>query len=36
MKLAYVDQSRDALDPDKTVWEEVAGGHDQMMIGKRR
>jgi len=31
--LAYVDQSRDHLDPDKTVWEEVSGGHDILKIG---
>ncbi len=35
VKLAYVDQSRDALDPNKTVWEEVSGGTDVMMVGKR-
>ncbi len=34
--LAYVDQSRDALDPDKTVWEEVSGGEDQILVGDRR
>jgi ATPase subunit of ABC transporter with duplicated ATPase domains len=33
VKLAYVDQSRDALDPKKTVWEEVSDGHDNMMVG---
>ncbi|MCW8919234.1 MAG: energy-dependent translational throttle protein EttA [Gammaproteobacteria bacterium] len=33
VKLAYVDQSRDALDPQKTVWEEVSGGHDNMLVG---
>jgi ATPase subunit of ABC transporter with duplicated ATPase domains len=33
VKLAYVDQSRDDLDPKKTVWEEVSGGHDNMMVG---
>jgi energy-dependent translational throttle protein EttA len=33
VKLAYVDQSRDALDPDKTVWEEVSGGMDQIPLG---
>ncbi|HYZ48575.1 MAG TPA: energy-dependent translational throttle protein EttA [Sphingomonas sp.] len=32
--LGYVDQSRDALDPNKTVWEEVSGGHDIMTLGK--
>jgi ATP-binding cassette ChvD family protein len=35
VKLAYVDQSRDALDPDKTVWEEVSGGADQIPLGDR-
>ncbi len=33
--LAYVDQSRDALDATKTVWEEVSGGLDRLMVGKR-
>jgi len=32
--LGYVDQSRDALDPNKNVWEEVSGGHDLMTVGK--
>src|SRR4051794_20522576 len=31
--LAYVDQSRDALDPEKTVWEEISGGQDQLKVG---
>jgi ATPase subunit of ABC transporter with duplicated ATPase domains len=35
VKLAYVDQSRDALDPDKTVWEEVSGGYDQISLGEQ-
>jgi ATP-binding cassette ChvD family protein len=35
VKLGYVDQSRDALDAKKTVWEEISGGLDQLMIGKR-
>ena len=35
VKLAYVDQSRDALDPDKTVWEEISGGADQITLGER-
>ncbi len=35
VKLAYVDQSRDALEPDKTVWEEITGGSDQLQIGDR-
>jgi ATP-binding cassette ChvD family protein len=34
--LAYVDQSRDALDPDKTVWEEISGGDDQILVGDRK
>jgi len=33
VKIACVDQSRDALDDNKTVWEEISGGHDNMMIG---
>jgi energy-dependent translational throttle protein EttA len=34
VQLAYVDQSRDTLDGKKTVWEEISGGHDIMLIGK--
>ena len=33
--LGYVDQSRDALDPEKTVYEEITGGLDNLIIGKR-
>jgi len=33
--LGYVDQSRDALDGKKTVWEEISGGLDQLQLGKR-
>jgi energy-dependent translational throttle protein EttA len=33
VKLSYVDQSRDRLDPDKTVWEEVSGGLDLLDFG---
>jgi len=33
--LAYVDQSRDALDGERTVWEEVSGGTDQIKLGER-
>jgi sulfate-transporting ATPase len=33
--LAYVDQSRDSLDPNKTVWEEISEGHDFIQVGKR-
>ncbi len=35
VELAYVDQSRDALDPDKNVWEEISGGEDQIKIGEQ-
>ena len=34
--LGHVDQSRDALDPTKTVWEEISGGHDEIELGKRK
>jgi ATP-binding cassette ChvD family protein len=33
--LGYVDQSRDSLDPNKTVWEEISGGLDVIYLGKR-
>jgi energy-dependent translational throttle protein EttA len=33
VQLAYVDQSRAQLDPDKTVWEEISGGLDEIMLG---
>ena len=36
VELAYVDQSRDALDDDKTVWEEISGGDDQLTVGEHR
>ncbi|MBA3263876.1 MAG: energy-dependent translational throttle protein EttA [Thermoleophilaceae bacterium] len=32
---ACVDQSRDALDPEKTVWEEISGGYDNIKVGER-
>jgi sulfate-transporting ATPase len=35
VEFAYVDQSRDALDADKTVWEEISGGMDQIKVGDR-
>ncbi|MGV6858773.1 MAG: energy-dependent translational throttle protein EttA [bacterium] len=35
VKIAYVDQSRDALDPKKTVWEEISEGHENIMVGNR-
>ena len=31
----YVDQSRDTLDPNKTVWEEISGGEDEILVGRR-
>ncbi|MEN3953117.1 energy-dependent translational throttle protein EttA [Iodidimonas sp. SYSU 1G8] len=34
VKLGYVDQSRDALDPNKNVWEEISGGVDVLHLGK--
>jgi ATP-binding cassette ChvD family protein len=33
--IGYVDQNRDALDSDKTVFEEISGGHDTIELGKR-
>ena len=35
VQLGYVDQSRDALAANKSVWEEISGGEDELMIGKR-
>jgi energy-dependent translational throttle protein EttA len=35
VQLGYVDQSRDSLDGKKSVWEEISGGLDQLMLGKR-
>ena len=35
VKLAYVDQSRDALDPNKTVWQEISQGLDVLTVNKR-
>jgi len=36
VKLAYVDQSRDDLSPDKSIWEIISGGNDTIQIGKRQ
>ncbi len=33
--MGYVDQSRDTLNPTKTVWEEISGGHDDVILGKK-
>ncbi|GBQ36840.1 ABC transporter ATP-binding protein [Gluconacetobacter azotocaptans DSM 13594] len=35
VKLGYVDQSRDSLDDDRSVWEEISGGTDVIYLGKR-
>ncbi len=35
VKLGYVDQSRDSLDPNRTVWQEISDGMDQIQIGKK-
>jgi ATPase subunit of ABC transporter with duplicated ATPase domains len=35
VQLAYVDQSRADLDPEKTVWQEISGGVDQIKLGER-
>ena len=35
VQLAYVDQSRDSLDPNKNVWEEISGGAEQLTLGNR-
>jgi ATP-binding cassette ChvD family protein len=35
VQLGYVDQSRDALDPNKNVWEEISGGNDIIYLGKK-
>jgi len=35
VKLAYVDQSRESLDGEKTVWEEISGGADTLTLGSR-
>jgi ATP-binding cassette ChvD family protein len=35
VQLAYVDQSRDVLDPDKTVWEEISDGQERIQVGRR-
>ena len=36
VKLAYVDQSRDRLDPNKTIWEEISDGLDLVALGNRQ
>ena len=36
VELAYVDQSRESLDGEKTVWEEISGGQDFLTLGARK
>jgi sulfate-transporting ATPase len=36
VQIGYVDQSREALDAGKTVWEEISDGRDEIELGKRR
>jgi sulfate-transporting ATPase len=35
VQIGYVDQSREALNADKSVWEEISGGEDELMLGKK-
>jgi ATP-binding cassette ChvD family protein len=35
VQIGYVDQSRDSLNADKTVWEEISGGEDEIVLGKK-
>jgi len=36
VQIGYVDQSRDALDANKTVWEEISGGNDEVELGRKK
>jgi ATP-binding cassette ChvD family protein len=36
VKLGYIDQSRDSLSADKTVWQEISDGHEEIELGKRK
>ena len=36
VRLGYMNQSRDSLDPDKNIWEVISGGQDEIMIGGRK
>src|SRR5689334_15778216 len=36
VQIGHVDQSREALDPNKSVWEEISGGNDEVELGKRK
>lgn len=35
VKLAYVDQSRERLDPDKSIWQQISGGKETILMGNR-
>jgi sulfate-transporting ATPase len=35
VQLAYMDQSRETLDPEKTVWQEISGGEERLQVGSR-
>jgi ATP-binding cassette ChvD family protein len=35
VQIGYVDQSREALNPDKSVWEEISGGEEEIVLGKK-
>ncbi|HVB38255.1 MAG TPA: energy-dependent translational throttle protein EttA [Vicinamibacterales bacterium] len=35
VQVGYVDQSRDTLDPDRSVWQEISGGEEELTVGKR-
>src|ERR1041385_7177005 len=36
VQIGYVDQSRDRLDPNKSVWDQISGGHDEIELGKKK
>jgi len=36
VKMSYVDQSRDALNPEKSIWQLISGGEDTIMLGSRQ
>lgn len=36
VEMSYVDQSRDTLNPSKTAWEEISGGVEELILGKRK
>ncbi|MGC4006607.1 MAG: energy-dependent translational throttle protein EttA [Pirellulales bacterium] len=36
VEIGYVDQNRDALDPNKTIWEEISGGHEVLDLGGKK